>query len=133
MGPASGRAPAARARLNSESQSSTYDPERRRRTTNRLGAFPTHHGVVQHHKRIADAHFRVENLSIGRGRACRFLSAKPLLVPLDGLHRIVESQLRRNGVVPCGTACLAFVIAPPFMGDERVTEVVEVMMIVTLL
>ena len=43
-------------------------------------------------------HLGVHDLAVRAGAAADFLRAERLLVPVDGLRRVVQRQLRRDGV-----------------------------------
>ena len=84
------------------------DPERGRRAANRARAFPAPHRVVQHDERIADADFRVHDFPIGPDHTRHFLRTKGLLVPIDGLRRVVEDEMRGDGAETLRNRTLRF-------------------------
>src|SRR6185503_11418455 len=70
------------------------DPEGCGRAAKRLRSLAAHHRVVDHEGRVADPQFGVHHLAVGAEAAGDFLRAERFDVPLHGLRRVVEHQLR---------------------------------------
>ena len=84
------------------------EPERRRRATEGLWSFAVHHRVVDHDARIADAKFRMHDLAVRADSARAFFRAKRLLVPVDRLRGVVQSELRGDRVITLGDGTFRF-------------------------
>src|SRR5262249_55728417 len=74
------------------------NPQADRRSADLLRSLPAAHRVVQEDDRIADAEFGVHDLAVGADGAALFFGAESLPVPVDRVRRIVEDQMRRDGM-----------------------------------
>ncbi len=91
------------------------EPQRRRRSAERLRAFLAHHDVVQHDARVADPDLGMHDLAVRTDTAAQFFGAERLRVPVNRLRRVVQRELRRDRVIPIGyrLRCVRH-LEPPF-------------------
>ena len=64
----------------------------------------------------------MHDLAVGPDAAVDLLGAERLLVPVNRLRRVVQGQLRRDRVIPSGTAFAAFAISYLLSAASHVTD-----------